>query len=475
MENWTVAGIVYALFEIVGVLSGMHALLNGRTPQGTIAWLFFLVTLPFLAVPLYWVFGPRRYSDYIDARLRTDTPFDGVVDGLRSAGEPFIVDRDEAPHMVVALERLVRLPFLHGNDADLLVDGDTTFDAILQAIDDAEDYVLLQFFIVRADAIGTELGRRLRAAVERGVRVCFLYDEIGSRKLSVAYIRGLRHAGAELRSFSTTRRAHRLQLNFRNHRKLVVVDGNVALLGGLNVGVEYRGEHSRLSPWRDTFMRVHGPIVQALQLSFLEDWHWATDDVPDWNWAPRAAPSGESRWMLALPTGPADALETCSLVFIALIHGARERLWIATPYFVFDAQITTALQAAALRGVDVRILVPANGDSPAPFYAGWSFYDEVLESGCRILEYREGFMHQKVVLVDDRHAMVGSANLDNRSMRLNFELGVLVEDAAFTAEVEAMLEADFERARDVGRGDFRKKGLWFRLGARTARLFAPVL
>jgi cardiolipin synthase len=168
-------------------------------------------------------------------------------------------------------------------------------------------------------------------------------------------------------------------------------------------------------------------------------------------------------------------MESCSLIYVGLIHAARHRLWIATPYFVFDAQITSALQIAALSGVDVRIIVPAVGDHHATFLAGWSYYDEVLESGCRIVKYEAGFPHQKVVLVDDNLAMIGSANMDNRSMRLNFELGVLVEDREFAAEVEEMLLRDMETATDVARDEFARKRFWFRLSSRFARLFAPVL
>ncbi|MEM1452582.1 MAG: cardiolipin synthase [Planctomycetota bacterium] len=480
LDGWTIAGLLYALFEISGVLSAMHVLMHGRTPQGAIAWLLFLLAIPPLAVPLYWIFGPRKYANYVDSRLKADTPFDPVVDHLREAGEPFIVDLEEGQQGLrgsglVSLERLVRVPFLDHNDVELLIDGTATFDAIFEAIDGAQDYVLLQFFIVKADDIGKKLAAHLIAARERGVRVYFLFDEIGSRKLSASYLRELRGAGAEVKAFSTTRQSHRLQLNFRNHRKIVVADGRVALTGGINVGDEYLGHHQRLSPWRDTFVRVTGPAVQVIQLSFLEDWHWATDEIPEWNWDPAAAPSGRNRSVLVLPTGPADPMETCSLVFVGLIHGARERLWIATPYFVFDSQVTTALQVAALRGVDVRIIVPGIGDHRSTFFAGWSYYDEVLESGARILKYGDGFPHQKVVLVDDSIAMVGSANLDNRSMRLNFELGVLVEDRDFASEVEAMLQADLDRSTDVRRDEFGRKSFFFRLTARFARLFAPIL
>ena len=478
LDHWTL-GLLLVAFEAMGALSVIHALMRGPTPQGVLAWSFFLLALPVFAVPLYWIFGPHKYDGYLDARRTTAAPFHGVVETLSEAAVSMIVERDEEAPLVVALERLVRLPLTGGNRAELLVDGDATRAAIFEAIDAAQQTVLLQFFIVRDDGFGRDLGARLEAARARGVRVCFLYDEIGSHGLTRRFVRRLEGAGVEIQPFGASRRSHRFQLNFRNHRKVVVVDGELGFVGGLNIGDEYLGLDPRLSPWRDTFVRVRGPVVAALQLSFLEDWHWATDQVPDWPWpvvaAPDATEDGRTGHAIALPTGPADPFETCSLAFVALIDSAEDRLWIATPYFVFDAQIMAALQLAALRGVDVRVLVPERADHAMAYYAGWSYHGRVLEAGCRIFRYSEGFMHQKVLLVDDRWAMVGTKNLDNRSMRLNFEISLLVECPVFAGEVERMLQRDLEASEEVTRGRLAEQGPWFRLKTRAARLFAPIL
>lgn len=478
LDHWTL-GLLLLIFEALGIMSVVHVLMRGPTPQGVLAWIFFLITVPIFAVPLYWIFGPRKYDGYIDARRSTGAPFDGVVDRLRIDAIPLIVEREVEPPLVVALERLVRLPLTKGNRVDLLIDGEATRDAIFEVIDAAHETVLLQFFILRDDGFGVALAERLEAARARGVRVAFLYDEIGSRGLSKGYVRRLEAAGVEIEPFATTRRSHRFQLNFRNHRKVVVVDGEVGFVGGMNIGDEYLGLDPELSPWRDTFVRARGPVVAALQLSFLEDWYWATDQVPDWPWplhsAPNATEGGRTGHAIALPTGPADPFETCSLTFVALIDAAEDRLWIATPYFVFDTQVMAALQLAALRGVDVRVLVPERSDHAMAYYAGWSYHERVLESGCRIFRYAQGFMHQKALLVDDRWSMIGTKNLDNRSMRLNFEISLLVECPVFAAEVEEMLERDLAASVEVTRGRLDEQGPWFRLKARAARLFAPIL
>lgn len=472
---WTVTGLLFVFFHGAGVLSSLHVLMTGRTPQGALAWIFFLILMPYVAVPLYWIFGPRRYDGYIDARLSSHTPFDAIVEELRERVEPHIVDRAADVPAIAALERLVRMPMTRGNHVELLLDGEATFGAIFEALDAAESFVLVQYFIVHDDGVGRAMKSRLVECAARGVAVHFLFDEIGSRNLPSAYIRELRRAGVRVHAFATTRRSNRFQLNFRNHRKLVVVDGRVGFTGGLNCGDEYMGRDPEMSPWRDTFVRVTGPIVAGLQLSFLEDWHWATDEIPDWEWPLEAAGCGDGWNALVLPTGPADPLESCSLLFVALFNAADERLWISTPYFVFDAQILSALQLAALRGVDVRILIPERADYATAYYAGWSFHEEVLESGCRIFRYHEGFLHQKAVLVDDSLTLVGTMNLDNRSMRLNFELGVLVEDRTFASEVEAMLARDLDASLEVTRGRLAEKSRLFRLKSRVARLFAPIL
>ncbi|MEM8713002.1 MAG: cardiolipin synthase [Planctomycetota bacterium] len=474
-ETWTIAGLLFVAFEGAGILSSIHVLMTGRTPQGALAWIFFLILIPYIAVPLYWVFGPRHYDGYIDARLTHPSPFDEIIDELRAEGSEFIVDREGGRSALIALERIVRLPFTRGNHVELLVDGDATFGAFFEAITSAKSYIAVQFFIVRDDRIGRDLLTRLVARAEEGVDVRFLFDEIGSRALSDRFLADLRAAGVQIRPFSTTRRANRFQLNFRNHRKLLIVDGEVAFVGGLNCGDEYMGRDPEMSPWRDTFTRIQGPSVQALQLSFVEDWHWSTDDIPSWNWRPRAAKSGVDWNALVLPTGPADTFESCSLVFVSLFHAAETRLWLSTPYFVFDNQVLSALQLAALRGVDVRILVPEKADYETAYLAGWSFHAEVLESGAQIYRYNDGFLHQKALLIDDDLAMLGTMNLDNRSMRLNFEVGVLVENGTFAADVAAMLEADFALSTEVRPGHIEDRTFWFRLKARIARLFAPIL
>jgi cardiolipin synthase len=324
------------------------------------------------------------------------------------------------------------------------------------------------------------LGRRLqRLLIEKareGVRVYFLYDEVGSHKLPRSYIRALREAGVEAYDFHTRQGPrNRFQINFRNHRKVVVVDGRAGWIGGHNVGDEYLGRSEKFGRWRDTHLRIEGPAVLAAQLAFVEDWNWASGRLPEVSWTPHPAPDGSDASVLILPTGPADQFESAALMFTHAINTARERIWITSPYFVPDEGTMGALQLAALRGVEVRVLIPDEPDHLLVYLAAFTYFDEALGAGVEVFKYQEGFLHQKVVLIDDAAAAVGTANFDNRSFRLNFEITALVGDSTFVGEVEEMLEADFAASRPVGPEEFSSRPFWFRLAARVARLTSPVL
>lgn len=279
----------------------------------------------------------------------------------------------------------------------------------------------------------------------------------------------------DIHPFATNRRfVNRFQLNFRNHRKIVVVDGLRAFIGGHNVGVEYLGGNPRLSPWRDTHIEMRGPIVQSVQFVFIEDWHWATQQLPHFD-PPPADLSADDMHCLVMATGPADKQETGSLFFVEAINAARERVWITTPYLIPDEAVFSALTLAVMRGVDVRILIPSRRDHYVVFEASKLYAHELIRAGVRIFRYRPGFLHQKVVLIDSVAAAIGSANLDNRSFRLNFEIMVLTIDRPFAKEVEKMLERDFAEAFEVDRSEYRKAPALRRVTMHVARLFSPIL
>ena len=464
------------VFQVLGILSAIHAVMNVRTSQGSIAWAVSLVTFPYVSVPAYWVFGRNKFQGYVLARREE---IDSLSEVLRQANVQLnvaSVDGSEDRGGMRAAETLARSPLTDGNGAELLIDGRATFDSIFEGIDAAEHYALVQFYIVRDDELGRELQDRLIDAAKRGVQVFFLYDEIGSVGLTSAFRNRFLDAGIVPRPFHSRKGSgNRFQLNFRNHRKTVVVDGKVAWIGGHNVGDEYMGRDPNFGNWRDTHVRLEGPSAIGAQLAFVEDWRWATDTIPEGlNWVPTRASDANMR-ALVIPTGPADELESASLMFTGVINAAQERIWIASPYFVPDDAVVQALQLASLRGVDVRILIPEKADSKLVTLAAYAFFVKTKAAGVEFYRYQDGFLHQKVVLVDDSFATVGTANFDNRSFRLNFEITAAIKNAEFNAEVATMLEADFANARLMEPDEYDQKPLWFKFAVRLAHLTAPVL
>lgn len=465
--------VILVLFYAVGVLHMVHALMHVRTSQGAIAWVLSLLMVPFVAIPLYWLLGRRRFSREIGGRRAKDSRLAALAVGMMERLRRYEVDIPDDDAFERAARILGGLPFTRGNRLELLIDGEETFDNIFETIRSAKRHLCVNFFIVKSDALGIRFQQALIERARAGVRVFFLFDEFGSYKLPRRYLRELKAAGVECHSFGVNRFWwSRLQLNFRNHRKIVLADGEVALIGGLNVGDEYLGRDARFGGWRDTHLAMRGPVVQAVQLVFLEDWFWASNSMPELDWETRLEETDQIA--AVIPTGPADPADSWQLVVAEAANTSRQRLWIASPYFVPDEGVLTALQAAAIRGVDVRILIPERADHLLVWLSAFSYFEESIPYGVRIFRYQRGFLHQKVMLVDHRLAAVGSANLDNRSFRLNFEITGFSPDPAFVDEVARMLEADFEASVEARVEDFSAKPFLFRAACRFARLMAPV-
>lgn len=470
-------GYLIGLIHLLGVGAALHAVVSVRTAQGAIAWALSLLFIPYLTLIPYLVFGSRTFDAYIKARRQANREMHLAIADLnwRPWVEEALAARNSNSYAALrALPKLGRMPCLANNQIKLLIDGQATFSAILDAIAQARNTVLVQFFIIHDDELGRRLQTLLLKKAAEGVKIYVLYDSVGSHSLPSAYCQTLREGGVEIRAFSTRRGwFNRFQVNFRNHRKIVVVDGLQGFVGGHNVGDEYLGGNPKLSPWRDTHVQVSGPVLACLQESFAEDWFWAARQLP-----PLILPDeypDEGVLCQVLASGPADPQETCSLFFIEAIHSARERLWITSPYFIPDEAIFAALRLAVLRGVDVRILLPSRPDHRIVYAASSLFAFEAVRAGVRIFRYQPGFLHQKVVLIDDEVSAIGSANLDNRSFRLNFEIMLLTIDRTFADQVEAMLKHDFEQAREITAEDSRDTHRLQLLGMRIARLISPIL
>lgn len=473
-EDLSLIGRVALGVHILGLVNAAHAVMNVRLSQSAIAWSLSLITFPWLAIPLYWVLGRRKFHGYADIYRQAYAEYSGSTGHSYQELSATYADPPNGLETLNALVRsLAEAPFIKGNQAELLINGEATYEAMLTAIQSAQDYILFQFYIINDDVAGRRFQQALIQKAQTGVRVYVLYDEIGSKKMTRAYLKKLKQQGVQISDFDSTKGfRNSFQLNFRNHRKILVVDGHTGFTGGLNIGKEYLGKDPRYGDWRDTHLQLQGPAVKVLQRSFLKDWYWAVRELPAVNWAVK--PGAGSETALVLSTGPADELQVCTLFFNGLFSLAKSRLWIATPYFVPDEPTLAALKMAALRGVDVRILLPDNPDHLLVYLSSFSYYNELARTGIKLYRYGTGFMHQKVYLVDDVLAGVGTVNLDNRSFLLNFEDIAFLTKGDFLYQVEAMLQADIENSTPVNFLEYNQRSLGFRLAVQVARLMAPL-
>ena len=466
---------IVALFYVAGLVSAIHAILTVRTPTGAVAWTVSLVSFPFIAVPAYVVFGRNKFEGMAEAFQERHDEIEELLYGFEQELDPWEISPGDTPSWYRAVRELTEFDVVRGNDVELLINGDATFTSILDGIAGAESYILFQFYMIRDD----DLGRRVRAALaeraQAGLDVYVLYDEIGSSGLPAAYVDDMRAAGIEVSAFRPTQGwRNRFQLNFRNHRKIVVVDGKTAWIGGHNVGDEYLGLDPDFSPWRDTHVRIEGPAALQAQLTTLADWYWATREIPELPWVPQPADNRDQH-VIIIPTAPTGHLEAASLLFVSALSAARERIWLSAPYFVPDEAVVKALQLAALRGVDVRIITSGKGDSLPVYLAAFHYIRELRGLGIQFHAYRPGFLHEKVMLIDDRVSAVGTHNFDNRSFRLNFEVTSLILDEAFAREMQAMFEDDFAHSEKIDAESLDRKPVWWRIGVRLSRLAAPIL
>ena len=452
--------------EICSIAFIPHVLLHKRNPLSALSWIWALLLFPVIAPLFYLVFGNERLQRRTLRKRRGATPVEVPVP-LPEETHPAEV----LPPVAERLERLCRGEFVAGGRLEVIPDSAKFFEALAEEINRAKEHIHLEYFIWRHDKVGKRLGEALLRAQRRGVEVRCLFDELGSLRLRLSEFSELTAAGGEVSWFtSVSPLRQRWFLHLRNHRKLAVFDGRVAFLGGMNVGEQYL-------PWRDFSVRVEGPAVESLQRAFADDWFFATTRrLTAAKYYPPVAPAGSVE-TLTLAAGPDQDVfaHRIRIAILGLAHEARHRLWIASPYLVPDPAISAALQVAARIGVDVRLLLPRKPDSIYLASVARSFYEELLDAGVRIYEYLPRMMHSKVLLQDDALGMIGSANLDVRSLKLNFELNLLFHDRATVAEVSALLREDFRQSEEIKRVAFARRGIGARLLEGALRLLAPVL
>lgn len=465
-------GLPYLKLLLIGfwlayvLILGAWIVLQKRDPAATLSWLISLSLLPYVGFLIYYLIGPMRVHRQRLRRLRSSANF-RKIDAFKDK------DRD-----AVELSRMIQastgLAPTTARSVKLLVDGGNKYPALLEAIAGARDHIHIEYYIFLGDKTGDSILQALIAKAREGVKVRLLIDAVGSSKLKRKVLVPLIEAGGEVAWFHPTRWFRFWQkswMNLRTHRKIVVIDDTIGFCGGINVTDD---EDERLSDraFRDLHVRLEGNIVRSLQLLFMEDWAYATDTKP----LPIAHPTPVTGPVLAqiVASGPDSNVEAIHRTFVTMINNAKSRVWLMTPYFVPGEAARMALTSAAYSGLDVRVMLPKVSDSKLVTHAARSYFDELLEAGVKIHEYGPRMLHSKAILCDDETFMVGSANFDQRSFRLNFEAMVLIQDRAIGDEFAELFEYEMKSAPLVR--DDRHRGFFSaKLPEAVARLMSPLL
>lgn len=473
-----------ALFAnyVVAVWLVFSVLRRRGEPGAMLAWIFALLTLPVLGVLLYIVFGETRVFRKASRMRRRRIELINRV--RRWAERQFESGATELigglPEDLAPIDRLGRellhAPAVGGNSVEFLDESDRTFAAIEGAIASARRHIHMQYYIWQPDQTGFQFRDLLIQKAREGIECRVLLDSVGSLRLNRRFTAPMQAAGVQVAFFLPLwRRRRRISLHLRNHRKITVVDGREALLGSLNIGDEYRGRLRELSPWYDSNIRIRGPATLFLQESFLEDWTFATREYldPD-RYLVGPTRAGDSIIQI-LPTGPDASVPVLTHVLAAAVAAAKSSIRIAMAYFVPDPGILLALEHAAFRGVQVQIILPTRTDAAATLWAGRSYYAELLNAGVEIYEFDAGMLHSKMVIIDDSWCMLGSANMDVRSFRLNFEITALVYDPATSRGMAASIERHRSRARRITPFEVHNRPIVHQWMEGVARMMSPLL
>ena len=462
------------IFVWIVAISGW-ILLERRSPAATIAWILALSLMPGIGIFIYLFLGPRRFNRKKLVLWKARKLLASVHERL---GER--ADRELTHHARLLTEMVEKCsggPPMPVTSLTPFFEGAPHFASLLSAIEQARYHIHLEYYIFDPGSIGERLADALIRKAAAGVKVRLLVDALGSKRFSSTFRRPLEDAGVEVATFNEARFTRFLPrtMNFRSHRKIVVVDGLIGFTGGINITDGQTAEFSGKQAWRDTHLRFEGIAVRTLQAVFAENWYFATGEaLSDLGYYPAGPLVGEHLVQI-VSSGPDQEVPAIRDLFFAAIAGARHRIQLTTPYFVPDEAIVTALRTSALRGVSVRLLVPDRSDARMVNAAAQTFYDAVMEAGVRVHLYEPRMLHAKTLVVDDEIAVIGTANMDNRSFRLNFEVVAVIYGPDAARQLADQFQLDLEHARELTPADREKVPLPSRLLEAVARLFAPLL
>lgn len=465
--------IVLYLYMIVSAISVL--LLENRNPVRSLSWVIVLVLLPIIGIVLYLLIGQNYRKQKIISKksIRHNTKLPKTE--FQPEDFSAFMGKTQYLNLVNLLNKNSDAPAYGFNKIEVLADGETTFNAMFEAIQEAKDHIHIEFFIFGDDKISNHLRELLIEKARQGIRVRMIYDYLGSIDLSKRYLQSLRDAGVYVKPFLPLRlRLRRSKINFRNHRKLLIVDGKLGFTGGLNFADRYIFGNT-LGKWRDTFVKFEGAVVHGLQSLFLTDWYFVERKlITDLKYYPEPEKYSENLIQI-VSSGPDSDWESIMQGIASAIMSSCKYVYMHTPYFVPNDVILNAISIAALSGIDVRLMIPTASDSKLSDACTFSYLGEILEAGVKVYQYKEGFLHSKAIVVDDFISIVGSANLDERSFNQNFEANAFIYDTETSVELRQLFINDQDNCNEITLDDWNNRKRSQKLKESFARLFSPII
>ncbi|MCG1028902.1 cardiolipin synthase [Virgibacillus halodenitrificans] len=466
------------LFFVNIILAIVIIFFERQSPSTTWAWLMVLVFLPVVGFILYLIFNQnftRKKMFYwadkekIGIKERTEEQIKTIKDGTFSFKSENSAAYKDSIFMHLVNDGAL---FTQDNDVTIYTDGREKFDALLADIKEATDHIHIQYYIIHEDGLGKELVAALTEKAKQGVQVRVLYDYMGSRGISSHFYKELKQAGGLVEVFFPN-----FHLNYRNHRKLAIMDGKIGYVGGFNVGDEYLGLDKKFGYWRDTHLRTEGEVVHALQTRFILDWNQASKhhDIAYEKHLFPSLPEAGNVGAQIVSSGPDTEWQQIKNGYVKMVNSAKKYIYLQTPYFIPDESLLDALKIAAMSGVDVRVMIPDKPDHMFVYWATLSHAGELLKAGAKIYVYENGFIHAKTLVVDDTTASVGTANIDPRSFKLNFEVNAFLYDEKTAEQLRDAFEKDIPLAREITWEEYKKRPKIIQLKESVSRLISPVL
>ncbi len=453
-----------------------------RDPKTVWTWLLVLYFIPIAGFVLYLLLGQNMHKRKMFRMKEMEDSLNSQIQKQEEVifrNEFSLSDKLLESYHDLVLYNLEALQAAYSEDNEVTVytDGNEKFDALIEAIDQAEKFIHIQYYIIKKDILFERIVKHLLKKVKEGVEVRVLCDGMGGRSVKSSYWKQLEKQGIHTAIFfpALLKRLH-LRINYRNHRKIVVIDGKTAFVGGFNIGKEYIGLDKKFGYWRDTHLKIEGSAVSQLQIRFILDWNYAAKDdlFSQEGYFPEIKGKG-STGVQIISSGPDSRSQEIRDNYLRLISKAKNNIYIQTPYFIPDESVMTALRIAAMSGVDVRLMIPCKPDHPFVYWATYSFVGELLEAGVKCYTYDNGFLHAKGLMVDGLAASYGTANMDMRSFYLNFEVNAVLYSSGLTRQLEDIFLKDLGKSTEITPYDYSQRSLYIRLKEQVSRLLSPLL